>query len=295
MTHFKIAQRMTLIFTVIMLLIASSGAVYAETADPKLYTLETGIRVQNIGDTTSRYVRIRAPLISTDQRYGTILEESYNLEPDEIIEENGKRIGVFYVRNLRPGSSFTLSIRYTVDRSPSQINEMAEAWENGDEPKIAADNPTIIRQAHSITNGLTNQQDKVQALLHFTNDHIRYDRNSEYRNQGALSALTNKVGVCEDYATLFVSLARASGIESRMVYGYYYSERRQLWERHAWAEFRIEDGSWTPVDPTMGTAIGLESYNGVYIAQWHRDLPIRMGFVGGRIQGGMQTSVSAVD
>ncbi len=293
MAFFKSAHRSILILTIILVALGTAGVVHAEETAPELYTLETSLRVQNVGTTVSRFVRVRAPLLSAGSRYGTVLEETYNLEPDEIVEENGKRIGVFYIRNLQPGASFTLRIGYTVDRTQREAAAVEHAWEALDEPKVAADDPGIVQAAQRVTHGVSEGQAKIDALLEFTHNHVRYDRESPYRNQGATTALAHGEGVCEDYATLFVSLARASGIDARMVYGYYYSTNREAWERHAWAEYRLgDDLGWQSVDPTMGTAIGVDAY-GTYIAQWHRDLPTRMGFVGGQISAGMDTAVNA--
>lgn len=285
-TRFKTA----VLLAIILLVFGFAGVVHAEESAPELYNLETRLEVNNVGDTVSSYVRIRVPLLSTDGTYGTIIEETYNLAPDEVLHEDGSRIGIFYVRNLSPGASFTLTVSYTIDRSVRDA-EAAE-WLEVEQPKVAADDPNIIRTAASVTRGLSDGEAKVKALLNFTHNHIRYDRYSELRNQGALSALNNRVGVCEEYATLFVSLARATGIESRTVYGYYYSQYREEWERHAWAEYRLGEGGWISVDPTFGTEIGIAS-SGVYIAQWYHDIPIRMAFVGGRIGAGMNTQVNA--
>ncbi|MFP4200400.1 MAG: transglutaminase-like domain-containing protein [Clostridia bacterium] len=275
---------------IILLVFGFAGVVHAEESAPELYDLETRLEVRNVGDKASKYVRVRLPLLSTDGSHGEVIEESYNLEPEEIREEDGVRIGVFYIRNLAPGASFTLKVRYTVDRSVREAVD--EEWVNLEQPKVAADAPEIIRTANSVTDGLQDREEKVAALLDFTHNHITYDRESPHRNTGALSALNNRAGVCEDYATLFVSLARAAGIESRTVYGYYYSDSRAIWERHAWAQYRDSDGEWTSADPTFSTRTDVDS-EGLYIAQWYNDRSVKMGFVGGKIGAEMNTTVAA--
>ncbi len=285
--------RTTVILAVILLVFGFAGVVHAEESAPELYNLETRLEVSNVGDTTSKYVRVRLPLLSTDGSYGEVIEESYNLAPDEILTENGARIGVFYIRNLAAGNTFTLKVNYTIDRS-IRDTEMAEVqeWVQQEQPKIASDAPEIIRTANSVAGGSYDREEKVRALLEFTHNHIRYDKDSPHRNTGALSALNNRVGVCEDYATLFVSLARAADVETRTVYGFYYSRSRAAWERHAWAEYRGADGQWIAVDPTIGTQTNVDVED-LYIAQWYNDRSVKMGFVGGKIGAGMNTIVSA--
>ena len=287
--------RTTLILAILLIAFSFSGIVHAqEVITPDLYTLQARLEVSNVGDTVTQYVRVRMPLLTVNSLYGTVVGESYNLQPDEVLDTEGGRIGVFYIRNLSPGASFALEVNYTIDRS---LVVEPEVDVEVDLPivtssKIDSEDHAIIQTTHSVIRNAYGEQAKVQALLDFVHNHIRYDLNSTWRNSNAVSALTYGEGVCEDYAALFVSMARASGIESRMVYGYYYSNTRQSWERHAWAEYRLTEGDWVSVDPTFGTGIGLGS-NGVYIAQSYSDTPIRMGFLGGRISAGISEDVRA--
>ena len=286
--------RTILILAILLIAFSFSGIVHAQEVTPDLYILQSRLQVNNVGDTVSQYVRVRMPLLTVHSLYGTVVGESYNLQPDEILDTEGGRLGVFYIRNLSPGASFTLEVNYTIDRSlivgPEFETEVDLPVVSSS--KIDSEDTAIVQTAHSVTRNAYQEQTKVQRLLDFVHGHIRYDRNSAWRNSNAISALTYGEGVCEDYAALFVSMARASGIESRMVYGYYYSNTRATWERHAWAEYRLTEGDWVSVDPTFGTAIGLGS-NGVYIAQSYNDAPIRMGFLGGRISAGISEDVKA--
>ena len=49
---------------------------------------------------------------------------------------------------------------------------------------------------------------------------MSYDESSAYANKGALSALKNMKGVCEEFTTLFVAMCRAVDIPSRAIEGY---------------------------------------------------------------------------
>jgi hypothetical protein len=63
--------------------------------------------------------------------------------------------------------------------------------------------------------------------------------------------LRNRSGVCEDYASLFTALCRASGIPARLVYGQGVNLARGSSEPHAWAEFFLSSHGWIPVEPTV--------------------------------------------
>ena len=68
---------------------------------------------------------------------------------------------------------------------------------------------------------------------------------------GARSALTLGRGDCTAHALLFVALAEALGIETRLVTGYRLDGA--LLVRHRWALAAV-DGAWMAVDPTHGEA-----------------------------------------
>ena len=124
---------------------------------------------------------------------------------------------------------------------------------------------------------------------------LKYDKNSPAKNRGALAGLEAGTGLCEEFASLFVALARASGIPARVVNGFATDKSLLLKNtgssitgfRHQWAEFYIAGLGWLPADPT------LHSNNknlfatlplGHYIAQNYTDLPVRASFQGGSLK-----------
>ena len=69
-----------------------------------------------------------------------------------------------------------------------------------------------------------------------------------------LQALRSAKGDCNEHTALFVSLARAARIPTRIAAGLVYSDRagpRKSFYYHAWAEVLLQD-TWVPVDPTFG-------------------------------------------
>ena len=70
-------------------------------------------------------------------------------------------------------------------------------------------------------------------------------------------ALASRRGDAGARAALFTTLARASGVPTRVVAGLVAD--RGTWRRHSWAEAWL-DGRWTPVDPTLGVTPGSAAY-----------------------------------
>ena len=72
--------------------------------------------------------------------------------------------------------------------------------------------------------------------------------------------LRNQRGVCQDFANLFISLARLQRVPARYRVGYIftgsdYANQRQGDQSHAWAECYLPWLGWRGFDPTNGKAV----------------------------------------
>ena len=70
--------------------------------------------------------------------------------------------------------------------------------------------------------------------------------------------LVNKRGVCQDFANLFICMARMLNIPARYVCGYVYTgntgENRAMSDAsHAWVQLYLPNIGWKGFDPTNGT------------------------------------------
>jgi transglutaminase-like putative cysteine protease len=73
--------------------------------------------------------------------------------------------------------------------------------------------------------------------------------------------LKNRVGVCQDFANLFICLARLLGIPARYRMGYIhtgtdYDNKLQSEASHAWLEVYLPFVGWQGYDPTNGVEVG---------------------------------------
>ncbi len=95
-------------------------------------------------------------------------------------------------------------------------------------------------------------------------------RDFAYRAQSTHLATTpwdvfvQREGVCQDFANLFICLARLLSIPARYRVGYiftggqYAENTRQGDESHAWVEVYLPSMGWRGLDPTNGTLVGLD-------------------------------------
>ena len=72
---------------------------------------------------------------------------------------------------------------------------------------------------------------------------------------------TSKKGVCQDFANLFICMARLLGIPARYVCGYVYTGNTGA--SHAWLQLYIPEVGWRGFDPTNGV---LASTNHIRVA-----------------------------
>ena len=76
-------------------------------------------------------------------------------------------------------------------------------------------------------------------------------------------------GHCWDFFDCFVALARAVGVPSRQVAGWFYGS-----SGHVWAEFYREGKGWLQVDPTGGGKLMCGIYHIPYFTSEDGKMPV---------------------
>lgn len=195
--------------------------------------------------------------------------------PDEMREDEYGNLYAYYdVTGLLPDQKFKITLKRDCEvdnfqkdipaRSDSVINEETKMYL---EPstRIESDEPEIIAKAKEITEGMSTDYKKAQAIFEYVNVNMSYDTSSAYANQGALSAFKNMKGVCEEFTTLFIAFCRAVDIPSRAIEGYkienvygsgdYSGDPDVIVGKklvnHVWAEIYLDGYGWVPVEPTI--------------------------------------------
>jgi transglutaminase-like putative cysteine protease len=119
------------------------------------------------------------------------------------------------------------------------------------EPFIESDDPQIVREAETATAGAATSRERAERLVRYVNALL--EKKPTVSLPSAREVLRTKVGDCNEHTVLYVAMARAAGIPSRVAVGlvllhgaFYY---------HAWPEVYLEEpdgrGLWAAVDPTL--------------------------------------------
>jgi hypothetical protein len=133
-----------------------------------------------------------------------------------------------------------------------------------------ADDPSVIALARRITAGKSTNGAKAIAILEWLSpgQNLKYSGEAGSR-WGALKVFDQQFGHCWDFADCFVTLARAAGVPSRQVAGWFYGS-----SGHVWAEFYQEGKGWQQVDPTGGGKLPCGIYHIPYFTSEDGEMPI---------------------
>lgn len=104
-----------------------------------------------------------------------------------------------------------------------------------------------------ITQGQKTTLGKAQAIYDWTCKNMYRDPGARGCGKGDVCALlTNPRGKCTDISSVFVALARASGVPAREIFGIRLGKKAEediTGYQHCWVEFYVPGYGWVPVDP----------------------------------------------
>lgn len=154
----------------------------------------------------------------------------------------------------REGDRVTVDIPLLAELPSLPVIDRSQQQWVAASPTLPVAHPEIIARAAEVVADASTRLEAVQRL----NQHV-YEYVEKVPAMGVpngLSVLRSAQGDCNEHTALFVSLARAAGIPTRIAAGVVYSDRigpRGAFYYHAWPEVRLEGPTdWVPVDPTFG-------------------------------------------
>lgn len=271
---------------------------------PVEFTLVMSTTFHNSGDAAVRSGRVTVPLKAPPQAPSqALLWERITPTPVAVTTDAlGNRAAEFDLAGIAPGDSLEVRGEYRLI-----------SWGSGGEgssgpvlpahlrsaAKIESGAPEIRLLAQAATRGETEPAAKLARLFNRTRELLQYDEDSPVRNHGALAGLGAGTGVCEEYASLFVAMARAVEIPARLVIGFGRDRNsaEDAWgdggsvreHRHAWAEAYLPDHGWVTFDPTFNrsglSGVGAASVaSGTLIADNYGDRSVKGSYLGGVIE-----------
>lgn len=137
-------------------------------------------------------------------------------------------------------------------------------------PFWPVDDPQVLALARQITAGKTGNEARAEAILEWLSPgrHLKYAGQTGSR-WGTSKVLKQGFGHCWDFSDCFVTLARAAGVPSRQVAGWYYGV-----SGHVWAEYYRAGRGWQQVDPTGGGKLRCGVRHIAYFTSEDGEMPI---------------------
>lgn len=146
-------------------------------------------------------------------------------------------------------------------------------------PSLPATHPDILSRARELTGGATDRWTATTRLVDWVYGYVEKVPTMGVPN--GLEVLRTARGDCNEHTALFVTLARAAGIPSRIAAGVVYTDRlgpKGAFYYHAWPEVKMGD-LWVPVDPTFGQHIADATHIKLVEGDLDRQVEI-MGYLG---------------
>ena len=162
-------------------------------------------------------------------------------------------------------------------RHATEPNEVSHARQPSD--FIQSDAPALQAFARTCTVGKTTAASAIEALVGCVRGRLHSEYVPAFSN--ALEAFHSGRGDCTEHSVLFVALARAIGLPSRVAVGFAYWPPGNGFGWHAWAEVYV-DGRWVSVDPTWAQAVADVSH--VKVADGDPLSQMRVVMVLGQVQ-----------
>ncbi|MDX1430503.1 MAG: transglutaminase family protein [Rhodothermales bacterium] len=127
---------------------------------------------------------------------------------------------------------------------------------------------------------------------------FEYQPLTTHANSPIDEALENRAGVCQDFAHIFIALARRLGIPCRYVSGYLYHrsvdhDRSAQDASHAWVEAYLPEFGWLGLDPTNNIVAG-DRHIVIAVGRDYADVPPTKGVFKGIGASELQVGVRVV-
>lgn len=222
-------------------------------------------------------------LNSSNNSYSTILDEKVTVENNnyQYTEQspNGNRKVAYSFTGIAPKSTKSLLYEAIVktntidyELTPASVqsgypSSVASYVQPSD--KVQSTDTKIVAKAQELKSALPAEQQGnpyyiLESTFKFVQLNMKYTYDNRARNKGAVFALQNLVGNCEDYSSLMTALLRANDIPARTVTGYRIkpssisiNEMNLLsssnYTKHMWVEAYVEGYGWVAFDPTVSS------------------------------------------
>ena len=231
----------------------------APTTGERAFFIEEKIFLNNIpADSGSLQIWIPYPVADNYQKISEFKLDAPLVASFIKEKEYGNRV-IYLSRAGHPGKGkLEIALSFKVSRKESDLGEdsavtaeILSRFTKAD--RLVPVNGRIKELARKITAGKKTDMEKARAIYDYIANELTYSRDDpKVCGIGdSLLTLQHKKGICSDYHSLFISLARSLGIPAKFEIGFPVpqdTESGTIKGYHCWAKFYVKEKGWVPVD-----------------------------------------------
>jgi transglutaminase-like putative cysteine protease len=183
------------------------------------------------------------------------LELSHGIQARSYVDGYGN--SVHYFNLVRPHSALNVISRSTVETGLAPDSDPGEElvldFLRFRSPVREVEGVKELARQHAISDPSSREsvESAMEELTLTISRNFAYDRTATNVYSAVDDVLKVRAGVCQDFAHLFIAVARAMGVPARYVSGYIHSPGdRVAAASHAWAEAWIAGKGWVGYDAT---------------------------------------------
>lgn len=262
----------------VLTMLLSTPLASAQTEETAIYTTTINYVVQNIGSNIALNSQVVIVLFDNSSGWASqeVLSEQITVDDSpispQIFSTDDNRWTVIQLGDLNPGQSKTISVVQvlkvdSVDLSidpdlvgttfPSELSVYTVPVDG----LFESDDSDIQALAQQLTDNVTNPYYKARKIFDYLLENLDYE--PQLTEHSALWGLQAGRGDCTEFSNLFIALARAAGIPSKLISGFGYlalytpgasTDIEEL--GHAWSIFYLPNYGWVPADAVWPRYIG---------------------------------------
>lgn len=239
---------------------------YAITTLPAYYGFTKTVKITNTGKVPAIDVQTKIVLLAPSTPYAHVTLTGYSKEPNSTHRDHfGNLIADYDWSSLAPGQTKTIvlhyqatssEVSYRLPKTYGAYNVTSQTYQqytnpNLDAKEIDADSKPIEALDASLVKGISNPYLRAQALFDWVAKNIHYNYSLK-ASGSALKTLQTRLGICSDFADLYVSMLRTDHIPAQLIGGYVTNNGDGQGGFHQWVEFYLPKIGWIVADPTWG-------------------------------------------
>ena len=247
----------------------SNLSIASPVANPTLpaqYNYTQAITLSNTSNAPAYDITAAVVLLAPETSYSEVELVSQSMPAQNLHHDQyGNLIGTFTWSEIPAHHSVSLTldyqalssdVTYHLPVSYPPYNVHSRNYQFYTNPRLESEqvdtnSPILKRIDEGILKPGENPEQKAHAIFQWVVHNIHYNYSLQ-ASGSAVATAQSHLGICSDFADLYIGLLRTAKIPARFVGGYVTSNGSGQGGFHQWVEFYLPKAGWIAADPTWG-------------------------------------------